>query len=234
MLYLKNLPYTGHDKDIKNQFDNSNIYIISDHGSTVKYKDSYQIKLLKLLNKNKIISDEWVQIMLDYSSKHHFSMGADCIMFRKPRLGNHFLEPKNSGNPLVDFYEFNHFITLGDLMPMIEADINFDLNKNMIDKSNSYFRPNAYFEDNPKLDYKTMTALDEIFKNNIVVNPLNNIDALKRKTITTGANDWRYFPDKTSFPKLTSLHRFDGTSFKPNTKTMKNTIYDDSLWTKTE
>ncbi len=207
LIYLKNLPYTGPNSDvIKNQYDNTNIYIISDHGQPVfDAKDSIDKKMMNFIYQNKYISKE------EYDSYLHFlEFGSEYyrynnIFFRKPRKYKSLNENKSIdiSKPLKNLFNTSKIVTLSDLGPIIES----DLMKVKADQANqtsfnfnpkdSIYNPEGYEQVNIKNNSKDTKWIDTFFKGNLVLDPLNDANEalINKRTIPLMWADWRYNPN---------------------------------------
>lgn len=206
------------------------IYLISDHGSAISRHNGFQYKLLKFLNERKILPNTEYQYMIDSINSSTYETMLDCLFWRKPRLGN------NIGNEhkYPDKFNFNFDgpLTLGDLMPMVEANIYYDAHQEIVDEQTSYYNPNSYFLDNQNIDKTTMDLLNEIFRDKVVVNPLQHVQKLKRDFFANNIADWRYFGTDKSFQSLPNRYYFYGTKIKENNDNLDNTIYNNSFYKK--
>ncbi len=241
MLYLKNLPYCGPDKGIMNQYDNTNIYVISDHGNVILHdanNSSQHYKMIKfLLNKN-LLSESQFQILVSYiTNKESYPM-INSMCLRKPRkyVNNpNWNKPigKTGMDKLKGAYDSQALITTGDLMPLIESDLELvkkDINNDSdktFDKSKSYFNPNGYYDLNPNMSNEDRQWLDEYWKDNLVIDPLNNKDALwNRKIISTSVN-WHFYPNDKAYKNIFYSYIFNP---KDNYSEKQKSIFDISLY----
>ena len=207
-LYLKNLPYCGPNSDvIKNQYDNSNIYIISDHGNTVEHEltedKSEHLKLFNFLKSKQMIDNSTYNTTLDYLRNEREIARLDNMLIRKPRKYIHdSLNKKNQytgkWSTLANMYDTKNFITLADFMPMVEADL--ELSRKDIqgassfdfDPSTSYYDPNAYYKLNPNMSSSDRQWLDKYYKGNLILDPLNHTNELWDRRILCPTARWQY------------------------------------------
>ncbi len=220
LIYLKNLPYTGTDSYIKNQYDNTNIYIISDHGTMLNYdKDAIANKLNYLFRDNGYITQQDVDEYLGIKGHFQNFSKVDSIFFRKPRqLKNASWNKSTAVTKNIDYlknlFDFKTFVSIADLFPIIEADIQMENQDRTasggdftFDYNNSYYVKNSYATRNASrtLSSKDKRALSVLLDNVLIPNPLGKESADKmtnRKIpLIFAANFWHQ-PNKKSYPIL--------------------------------
>ncbi len=202
-VYLKNLPYTGPNSDvIKNQYDNTNIYIISDHGFHFSPAHKTTKEVNNFLVNQGIYKKEIGDFFENFISNYPDYPLMNCTSFFKPRKAVHTDWNKhiNTAQPLLNLFDFNTFITLGDLMPIIESELQKNIQdqntSNTIfkfDSSKSLFRPSVYANMLPSNVSETDQAkYDFSFKDKIIMDPLNHPELLNARKVPMlyGGNNW--------------------------------------------
>ena len=219
--YLKNLPCNDPNRPwVKNQYDNMNIYVISDHGKQIHYDSSIKGIFDILCNKNKVLTNSQRDYLVNGIINSDESLGYfNSIFIRKPALyskesgmNKSFTEETNS--KINQFFNFSQLVTNADFYPIIEADLyaqNYN-SKNTKSKTINWdefdsvykmkFSKETLFKNISNETLKNILIKD--FYNNVIVNPLNNPKSNER-----------------SIPLFTLSWWFEKDSYKYKFKTKK-------------
>ena len=198
--YLKNLPCDR--PGIDNQYDNTNFYVISDHGNGLKGPKSEFIKVQKYLVENNMMTQEQNDYILNQYLNHKVLSPAsfNTVFMRKP---SKLLNGVNTKNNFDTFFDKEHLVVNSDLVPIFEYDVYQqmnDYNSNIFKKefnitdswywnesSNSIYTP---YSDDEKLKQ----IIDDQFTNNFLINPLNNEKSnINSRIISFFGADWKFY-----------------------------------------
>ena len=185
--YLKNLSYYGEHSDIiKNQYDNTNIYVVSDHGNYLEDKKELEV-VNDILVRNNLMSFEQKKFLEKEFTNSKFSPISFSTMFMtKPRKYIHQNWNKQINNNLENLFSLDTTLTMADFLPFVEV----DLQKNKQDLALSYLK-NIDFVFNEKESFFYQKNVE-----NLVINPLMNKELLNQRIIPLVHIDWEFKPKK--------------------------------------
>lgn len=208
LIYLKNLPYTGPDKFIKNQYDNTNIYFISDHGNLITDDlKSVDFKVADVLQQHNLITQQELDDYKKNIMNTEIMQKCSALFIRKPRKQaadkDTSITPTgyypNNIDYLKNFYDKKTFINVADLMPVVEADVK-KANGQAFNDADSFYVKNSYLKANPNMNEQLQKAYNTLIKDTLIPNPLENLDKLRtRKEFLSYAYNWRHIPNKKEF-----------------------------------
>lgn len=238
LIYLKNLPYTGNDAYINNQYDNTNIYIISDHGNLINNDiNSFNNKINCELVKNNLITEENYLEQLKYSDQTELMQKCSSIFFRKPRKSPFLNKPTTyatNKDYLKNLFNFNDFISIADLMPIIEADVqqaNFESSHHsepfVFDYLNSYYTKVVYPKVNSNMNGIDKEAYDTLVKGVLSPNPLgvDKVSWMSNRQISlVYAYSWKHLPNSKEYP-LSRIYKIDQSKLIRNTNSFVMSSY---------
>lgn len=252
-IYLKNLPYTGpHSDVIKNQYDNTNIYLISDHGNNLTHDRPEQDKLHKFLHKHlgSIFTKQEIKDHDYYCDHSKDASMFDNFLVRKPRkfvnltsLNKPETPADSNATPLRNIYDTKRFLASADLMPIIESDLQKVKQDQTaspgatftFDANNSWFKPDLYQELNQgKISSEDEKKLELNFNGKLIQDPLAdaNIGKLAARTIPLSYGDWYYMPDFHKF-NIRKVYYFTANQSvlnDPNASFIKKSIYNPAFY----
>ncbi len=241
--YLKNLPYTGPNSDvIKNQYDNTNIYIISDHGYMTPKNWALNNDILNFLVSKHYATQDDVDQYKSFTTKYDDYPVFNPTFIHKPRKYAHADWNKSTNlthtkADLKNTINTSEFVTLADLSPIMEADMQkqiADANSSTttfnFDASKSIFNPQFFNDVNKNVSVDEF-KYNTYFKDKMVMNPLGNINRIDSRIIPLYYTTWKFDPNWTEFPAVFKL------LFNPQSKTNKKGVlaksfYNIDLYTK--
>ncbi len=242
LIYLKNLPYTGSDSYIQNQYDNTNVYVVSDHGSLINNDvDSYNNKINRELLKNGLITEKNYNEQLEIANETGVMQKCSNIFFRKPRKSsdaklNKPTSYSNNKDYLKNLFDFETFISSADLMPIIEGDIkrvSFEssssssaMSKFVFNDNESYYKE-TYADSNPDMTGIDKQAYDALLKGVLVPNPLgaDNKDILYKRQFTISfAGNWKHMPNAKNY-SVKRIYKIDQTKLKKGSNSFVYSSY---------
>ncbi len=202
-VYLKNLPYTGpHSETILNQYDNLNIYIISDHGFHFSLAHKQTNEINNFLVQRGVFDQPSVDVFNDFINTYPDYPLMNCTLMAKPRKSIHSNWNKviDMTHPLKNLIDTSTIISLGDLLPMIESDLQKNHQDNKSVTSNFAFNPSiSLFKPSiaTKMSETPVSELDQrkydlFFKDKIIMDPLNHQNEILNRTIPMvyGSSAW--------------------------------------------
>ncbi len=209
LTYMKKLPASDPARPwVKNQYDNTNIYIISDHGTPIVNKKENLINVNNYLIKNGAMTQAQSDYFLNrYFQNPEMSFGFwNCIFLRKPAKYKNTAWNVMNDTPDKFFNQEDLYVT-SDLMPIIEADVL----KQQIDATSTRLTPKApyvmdpsqswYYDDTIKgfkrfhPDNKHDAALIETdFNQNFLFDPINDPKfKIGKRNIPLYRTNWLFF-----------------------------------------
>ncbi len=208
LTYMKKLPATDPSRPwVKNQYDNTNIYIISDHGTPIVNAKENLINVNNYLIQNGAMTQAQSDYFLNtYFQNPEMSFGFwNCIFLRKPaKYQNASWNVLN--NTPAKFFNHDDLYTTSDLMPIIEADVLKQSVDAILDptlNSSYQFDPKqSWYYDEQLASFKRFipdNAYDEAlinvdFNDNFLFDPIHNARfKLGQRNIPLYRTNWLYF-----------------------------------------
>lgn len=179
--YLKHLPYNGENSNIiKNQYDNTNVFVISDHGHGLSEFEQLN-DVQNYLIKNNLMSQKQSQIILNIAKNEKHITSYNSIFAFKPRKYIHddWNKQINENDILNNVFDTQTFLSMGDFLPIMEYllqkdDADFKINEN----SFSFNTKNSFFNNKYNLEF--------------ILDLSNNIEPLKQRTLLLAkVKEWK-------------------------------------------
>ena len=199
LMYLKHLP--SDVPGTANQYENTNIYIISDHGTPIVNNYSYWFKINQyLINKGKMTQQQANFLDTELLNNDEASFGFwNPIFMRKPAKS--ISQTKNS---LDNFFNQKDLYVDSDLFPIIEADVqrqmksfNKESNPQFVESESWYYDPETKsFRTYHSNNSETQKIIDYDLNNNFLFNPINNPKfALSKRNVPLYMTEWLFQPN---------------------------------------
>ena len=208
--YLKNLPCNDSNRPwVKNQYDNTNIYVISDHGNGVRGPKKYFENVHKYLVKNNMMTQQESNYLLNNYLNGEISAAAfNSVFMRKPAKYKH--DSWNIKNDFDTFFNKDKLVVDSDYYPIFEHDLQKQIFDNFLADNQSFSFKNElswYWNTETQSPYELISnnpneqeIITNEFTSNFLINPLENSKSnINERVVPLFGGSWGFRPNANKY-----------------------------------
>ena len=209
--YLKTLPCNDENRPwVKNQYDNTNFYVISDHGNILKGNKKLFNNIQEYLVKKQVMTSKQKDFLINQYFNSDVSPSFYNSIFMRKTI-KYETNEWNTKNNLATFFNQDKLVVNSDFYPIFENDLArsyFEMNRDSVVQNFIFNDTDSWYYDNKNKQIyqmyskedKTIELIQEQFINNFLINPLNNEKSnINNRVVPLFGAKWQFKPNSKKF-----------------------------------